>query len=79
MHVMIAESTSPKDFYIGGLEGESVAALLNTMGIKTTLRYALDFEHLKKAIAECTDKRFRILHLVCHGDKTVSHSATTIN
>ncbi len=42
--------------------------LLNTMGIKSTLRYVLDLDHLRRAIAECIDGKYQILHLSCHGD-----------
>ena len=43
--------------------------LLNTMGIKSTLSYVLDLDHLRRAIAECIDGKYQILHLSCHGDE----------
>lgn len=64
---MIIESSYPKDFYHNRLDGNSVSGLLDTMHVENKLRYVLDFEYFKKAIKECVEGRFEVLHISCHG------------
>ena len=64
---MIIESSYPEDFYHNRLDGNSVSGLLYTMRIENKLRYVLDFEHFKKALEECAEGRFEVLHISCHG------------
>ena len=69
MKVLFAESSYPEEFYRRRLDGNSTAGLLDTMGINSKLRYVLVFELLKRAIDECANGNFQVLHLSCHGDE----------
>ncbi|WP_426409227.1 hypothetical protein [Bradyrhizobium ganzhouense] len=70
MRVLIIESGRADDFYNDELDGPSTLQLLKLQGYKPDIRYALDRTHLKRAIAEATASRYRVVHLSCHGSST---------
>ena len=68
MKVLIAESSYPEDFCQRELDGVSVAGLLDTIHVKNELRYVLDLTHLRRAVKECVDRGFDVLHVSSHGN-----------
>ena len=69
MRVFIIESNYPSDFYEGKLDGAALKDVLTLMGIDVTLKYVLDIEHFGKAVTECCEGNFDILHISSHGDE----------
>ena len=69
MKVFIIESSYPKDFYKHQLDGIAAQGILNILGIRNELRFALDREHFEKAIADAKIQNCTVVHLSCHGDE----------
>jgi hypothetical protein len=69
MKVFIIESSYPKDFYGRELDGIAAQGILNILGVRNELRFALDRRHFKKAIAEAKALNSTVIHLSCHGDQ----------
>jgi hypothetical protein len=69
MKVLVIESSYPKDFYSQKLDGPATHQLMKLLGALPELSYALDRKHFKAAIKFATSKRFKVLHLSCHGDE----------
>lgn len=67
MKVFIIESSYPKDFYKQKLDGIAARGILNSLGVKNELRFVLDREHFKKALADAKTMNFNLIHLSCHG------------
>jgi hypothetical protein len=69
MNVFIIESSYPKDFYRQQLDGIAAQGILNILGVRNKLRFALDLKHFESAIAEAKARNYAVIHLSCHGDK----------
>ena len=52
MKVFIIESSYQRIFYKHQLDGIAAQGILNILGIRNELRFALDREHFEKAIAD---------------------------
>lgn len=69
MKVFIIESSYPEDFYKQQLDGIAAQGILNILGIRNELRFALDREYFEKAIADAKTQNCTVIHLSCHGDE----------
>jgi hypothetical protein len=67
MRVLIVESSYPKDFYSQKLDGIAAQGILNILGVRNELRFVLDREYFKKAIAHAKAQNCDLIHLSCHG------------
>jgi hypothetical protein len=69
MKVFIIESSNPEDFYRQELDGIAAQGILNILGVRNELRFALNREQFEKAIADAKTLNSTVIHLSCHGNK----------
>jgi hypothetical protein len=67
--LLIIEASDPEDFFDETLDGPVTYHLAKLLQIDSLLVYALDEDHLEKAIALAAKHHYNAIHLSCHGDE----------